>query len=207
MSLEKILSVSGKSGLYRLVGQMKNGIIVEAIADGKRFPVHGSSKVSALEEISIYTHEEEVPLRQVFKSIFEKEGGKPGPDHKDNAEVKKYFATILPNYDSDRVYVSDMVKVLKWYNLLVENKAYDPADDVEEVAEKEETKGKGKSKSKAKDEAEETTEAKPKKAAAKKSTAKKPASGLATKAAPKGKAAGGGKVATPRKAGGTQRGS
>jgi hypothetical protein len=80
MALEEILSVSGKPGLYRLVGQMKNGIIVEGIADGKRFPVHGSAKVSALEEISIYTDEEEVPLKDIFKNIFEKQGGKAGPD-------------------------------------------------------------------------------------------------------------------------------
>jgi hypothetical protein len=198
MSLEKILSVSGKSGLYRLVGQMKNGIIVEAIADGKRFPVHGASKVSALEEISIYTHEEEVPLKDVFKNIFDKEGGKQGPDHKDdNESVKKYFATILPDYDPDRVYVSDMVKVLKWYNLLVEYKAYNPADEVEEKIDK-----KAESKSKDVD----SGEKKSKKAPSKKASAKKPAA-AATKAAPKGKVAGGGKIATPRKAGGTQRGS
>ena len=119
---------------------MKNGIIVEGVADGKRFPVHGSAKVSALEEISIYTAEEEVPLNDVFKAIFEKEGAKNCLDHKsDNKEIEAYFEGILPNYDPERVYVSDMVKVLKWYNTLIEHKAYDPAAVEEKEAESNES--------------------------------------------------------------------
>lgn len=188
MALEQILSVSGKPGLYRLVGQMKNGIIVEGISDGKRFPVHGSAKVSALEEISIYTSEEEVPLNDVFKTIFEKEGGKSCVDHKsDQAEVKKYFESILPNYDKERVYISDMIKVVKWYNTLIEHKAYDPAT-VEET-EAAETAAAG--------------EEKPKKTAAKKAP-KKAAPKSAPKAAAKTKSVG---ASSPRKAGGAQRGS
>ncbi|MCO4806984.1 MAG: DUF5606 domain-containing protein [Flavobacteriales bacterium] len=185
MALDKILSVSGKSGLYRLVGQMKNGIIVEGISDGKRFPVHGSAKVSALEEISIYTNEEQVPLNDVFKTIFEKQGGKVAPDHKsDNKEMKAYFETVLPDYDPDRVYVSDMAKVLKWYNALIENNAYDPADET--VAE-----------------GEEKTEEPEAKKVAKKAKAKK-APKSAPKSAARTKTAG---ASAPRKAGGTQRGS
>ena len=184
MALDKILSVSGKSGLFKLVGQMKNGIIVEGIGDGKRFPVHGSAKVSALEEISIYTNEEEVPLHDVFKTIFEKQGGKVAPDHKsDNKEVKAYFETVLPDYDPDRVYVSDMAKVLKWYNVLIENNAYDPKDDVEAKGE------------------EKSEEPEAKKVTSKAKT-KKPKS--APKSAARTKTAGG---SAPRKAGGTQRGS
>ena len=191
MALEQILSVSGKSGLFRLVGQMKNGIIVEAIADGKRFPVHGSAKVSALEEISIYTDTEEVPLKDVFKAIFDKEGGKQVLSAKaSNNDIKAYFETVLPNYDRDRVYVSDMGKVVRWYNLLIEHKAYDPSEPEEEVKESVE---------------ESTKEKKEKKAPAKKTAAKK-STAAGKKAAPK-KPAGGGKIATPRKAGGTQRGS
>src|SRR5690606_5774651 len=99
MSLSKILSISGKPGLYKLVGQMKNGIIVESVEDGKRFPIHGADKVSALEEISIYTQEEDMPLRDVFARMYEKEGGKPGIDHKeDKDKVKAYFAEVLPEY-------------------------------------------------------------------------------------------------------------
>jgi hypothetical protein len=188
MALEQILSVSGKPGLYRLVGQMKNGIIIEGIADGKRFPVHGSVKVSALEEISIYTSEEEVPLNDVFKSIFEKEEGKGCVDHKsDQAEVKKYFESILPNYDKERVYISDMIKVVKWYNTLIEHKAYNPAAAEEVEAAKAEAEG----------------EEKPKKATAKK-VAKKTAPKSAPKSAAKTKSAG---ASSPRKAGGSQRGS
>ena len=187
MALEQILSVSGKPGLYRLVGQMKNGIIVEGVADGKRFPVHGSVKVSALEEISIYTTDEEVPLNDVFKAIFDKEGGKKCLDHKsDNKQTKAYFEGILPNYDPDRVYVSDMVKVLKWYNTLIEHKAYDPATVEEKEAE-----------------SKEATEEKPKKAAAKK-PAKKSAPKASPKSASKAKSSA---ASSPRKAGGSQRGS
>lgn len=193
MALEQILSVSGKPGLYRLVGQMKNGIIVEGIADGKRFPVHGSAKVSALEEISIYTDEEEVPLKDIFKSIYEKQGGKVGPDHKgDQKEVKTFFESILPNYDKDKVYISDMAKVVKWYNILIEHNAYSPEEAAaEEVVEEEVA------------ESTETKEAKPKKAKAKKAAAKPAAKKTAPKAA-KAKSSG---ASAPRKTGGSQRGS
>jgi len=170
MAFEQILSVSGKSGLFRLVGHMKNGIIVEALSDGKRFPIHGSSKVSALEEISIYTEEEEVPLKEVFTKIFEKEEGKQAISHKsDKAEIKAYFASILPDYDEDRVYVSDMVKVVQWYNVLIENNAFDP-NEVEETEE-----GEGAEKAEA--------VKKEKKAAPKKTTAPKSAAKASSKAA------------------------
>lgn len=185
MALEQILSVSGKPGLYRLVGQMKNGIIVEAIADGKRFPVHGSAKVSALDEISIYTEEDEVALREVFKTIYEKQDGKTGPDHKGSVEdIKSFFAEVVPDYDKDRVYASDMVKVIKWYNTLIEYKAYDPAEEEEKEGEDE----KGESKTDAK------KVSKPKAAA-------KPHS--APKSAAKTKSAG---ANSPRKSTGAQRG-
>jgi hypothetical protein len=130
MALETILSVAGKPGLYRLVGQMKAGIIVESIEDGKRFPVHGSSKVSALEEISIYTEEAEVPLKEVFKTMFELSEGKQAISHKeDNAKIKAFFELVLPDYDRDRVYVSDMGKVIKWYNSLIEHADYKPEEE------------------------------------------------------------------------------
>lgn len=189
MALEQILSVSGKSGLFRLVGQMKNGIIVESIADGKRFPVHGAAKVSALEEISIYTEEEEIPLKDVFKAIYEKEGGKQTISYKESVDkIKALFGEVVPNYDQDRVYSSDMVKVVRWYNELIEHDAFDPN------AEEEESKEEG-----AADEG--SKEAKPSKA----KTAKKPASKAASKSAGR-KPSSGGKVTAPRKAGGAQRG-
>ena len=177
MAFEKILSVSGKSGLFMLVGQMKNGIIVEGIADGKRFPIHGSSKVSALEEISIYTATEEVPLREVFTKMFEKEGGKQAMDSKaGDAEVKAYFESVLPDYDKDRVYTSYMVKIVRWYNLLIEHNAFDPKE-IEE-AEADATEGKEEKAAKSSD-----TKKAPK-------AAKKTASKSASKASSKSKASG-----------------
>jgi len=190
MALEQILSISGKSGLFRLVGQMKNGIIVESIVDGKRFPVHGAAKVSALEEISIYTDTEEVALKDVFKAIYDKEGGKQALSHKeDEAKIKAYFEGILTNYDRERVYPSDMAKVIRWYNLLIEHDAFDP--NAEEAAEEAETQ---------------EAESKEKKAATKKTAPKKStaAQSKAGKAAPK--KSGGSSVKAPRKAGGAQRG-
>lgn len=174
MALKTILSVSGKPGLYRLVGQMKAGIIVESIEDGKRFPVHGSSKVSALEEISIYTEDEEVPLKEVFKTMYELSEGKQALSHKeDNAKIKAFFEKVLPNYDRDRVYVSDMGKVIKWYNSLIEHDAYDPnAEDAAAEETKEEVQ-----------EAEVIEETPAKKPAAKKSAAKKPAESKSAKKA------------------------
>ncbi|MEQ9186834.1 MAG: DUF5606 domain-containing protein [Cryomorphaceae bacterium] len=190
MAQEQILSVSGKSGLYRLVGQMKNGIIVESIVDGKRFPVHGSAKVSALEEISIYTETEEVALREVFKAIHKKEGGKQTISHKESGDkIKALFEEIIPDYDKERVYASDMAKVVRWYNILIEHDAFDPND---EPSDEEVDSAEGEKK-----------ETKP---AAKKATKKPAASKAGAKSAPK-KPTGGGKVTAPRKAGGTQRGS
>lgn len=137
MGLENLLSISGKSGLFRLVGQMKNGIIVESLEDGKRFPVHGSAKVSALEEISIYTEEEEIPLKDVFDRIYEKMNGEKAMSHKDDKnKIKALFEEVVPEYDAERVYVSDMVKVVKWYNELIEFTDYDPNAEPEESDDK-----------------------------------------------------------------------
>ncbi len=134
MALDNLLSVSGKSGLFRLVGQMKNGIIVESLVDGKRFPIHGSAKVSALEEISIYTEDSEIPLKDVFARFYEKSEGKQVLSHNsDKAEIKAFFNDMVPEHDEDRVYVSDMVKVVKWFNQLVEHTDYDPAKEEEEA--------------------------------------------------------------------------
>jgi hypothetical protein len=121
MDLKGILSVSGYSDLFKLVAQSRNGIIVESLITNKRMQAFASSKISSLEDIAIYTTGEDVPLHDVFKNIFEKENGGQCLDAKaDNEEVKTYFETILPVYDKDRVYVSDMKRVLKWYNMLQE---------------------------------------------------------------------------------------
>ena len=120
MDLKEIMSVSGQSGLYRYISQGRNGIIVESFSDKKRSFVNASSKVSSLEDIAIFTSDEEVPLKQVLKSIFEHENGGPAPDPKSSPEeLKAYMETILPAYDHERVYVSDIKKLVAWYNTLL----------------------------------------------------------------------------------------
>ncbi len=122
MSLEKVLSISGKPGLYRLKSQTRNGFLAESFLDGKTINVSGQHNVSLLSEIAIYTLREEVPLREVFKKIAEKEGGKETISHKvSKEELEEYFFNILPDYDEDRVYPSDIKKIVQWYNLLVKN--------------------------------------------------------------------------------------
>lgn len=139
MKLKDILAISGKPGLYKFISQGRNGIIVESFIDNKRMIVHSTTKVSALEDIAIYTEVEEVPLKEVFKSIYEKEGGKQTIEHKsDNQALKNLFEEVLPDYDKDRVYVSDIKKVVAWYNNLIELELLDPNDtDEEEKAEDE----------------------------------------------------------------------
>ncbi len=120
MSLEKILSIGGKPGLYRLVTRTRSGFVAESLSDGKKVSVGLRNNVSLLSDIAIYTLDKEVPLREVFLNIQTKEKGqRPGIDHKaGNLELEEYFFEILPNYDEDRVYPSDIKKVIQWYNLL-----------------------------------------------------------------------------------------
>lgn len=121
MSLSGIISVSGLTGLHKILSHTKNGLIVESLDDGKRRPIYASQKVSALEDISIYTVEDDVPLTDVFKLIFDKEKGKASLDHKlDSSELRTYLSGILKDIDQDRVYNSDISKLFQWYNILVE---------------------------------------------------------------------------------------
>ncbi len=123
MSLEKILSIAGKPGLFRLLTQTRTGFVAESLLDGKKVSVGMTGNVSILSEIAIYTLEEELPLRAVFARIHEKEqGGKTPLSHKaDKDDLEAYFFDVLPDYDEDRVYASDIRKVIQWYNLLLEN--------------------------------------------------------------------------------------
>ncbi|OIQ38550.1 MAG: hypothetical protein BM563_05820 [Bacteroidetes bacterium MedPE-SWsnd-G1] len=122
MSLEKVISVTGKPGLYEIIAQSKGGIIVESMLDKKRFPINAMHNVSVLDNIAIYTYEEEIPLKFVLKSIFDKEEGKESISPKESsAKLTAYFSEVLPNYDDERVYPSNIKKVLQWYNLLVKN--------------------------------------------------------------------------------------
>ena len=122
MSLDKILAISGKPGLYELKIQTRSGFLAESLADGKKLNVGLQSNVSLLSEISVYTHEGEKPLAEILKAIAEKEDNKPTISHKeDKAKLEAYFAEVVPNYDADRVYASDIKKIINWYNLLVTN--------------------------------------------------------------------------------------
>jgi len=119
MNLDKILAISGKPGLYALKVQTRSGFVAESLLDGKKITVGLRSNVSLLSEISIYTVSEEKPLVEVMRNIAIKEDNGPAISHKeDNATLAAYFAEILPEYDQDRVYPSDIKKVLNWYNML-----------------------------------------------------------------------------------------
>jgi len=146
MGLEDILSISGKGGLYKLVGSMKNGVIVESLVDGKKSPAHAHNRISALADISIYGDDGEKPLAEVMKAILIKFNGESVPYKSWNGEeLKSEFLEIFPGYDDERVYVSDIKKVYQWTNLLLDSNlvnlewANTPAEEVvEEEASKEE---------------------------------------------------------------------
>ncbi|MDR1866500.1 MAG: DUF5606 domain-containing protein [Bacteroidales bacterium] len=119
MALKDILVISGQGGLYRYVSKGKNHVIVENLSDGKRSTVSTASKISMLEDIAIFTEKEDAPLRTVFQKIQARENGGATISHKSpDAELKRYFESVLPQYDRERVYMSDIRKVLMWYNAL-----------------------------------------------------------------------------------------
>lgn len=127
MSLEKILAISGKPGLYKLITQTRGGFVAESLIDKKRLSVRIQQNVSLLSEIAIYTLTEEVPLKQVFENIKQKENGAKTSVSAKNSkdELEEYFFDVLPDYDEDRVYASDIKKVIQWYNLLHEHDMLD----------------------------------------------------------------------------------
>jgi hypothetical protein len=119
MKLEGILSISGKPGLFKLVSQAKNTIIVESFIDSKRMPLYANHQVSALEDIGIYTYEDTVPLSEIFDSIAKKENAGPTIDHKSSKnDLFIWLREVIPTFDEDRVYQSDVKKVAQWYNFL-----------------------------------------------------------------------------------------
>ncbi len=123
MALEKIIAIGGKPGLYELIAQTKGGFVGESLVDKKRLTVSIRAKVSVLSEIAIYALDREVPLLEVFEAIHKKEEGKETSvsPKADKLALEEYFFSILPNYDEDRVYASDMKKILFWYNLLLDS--------------------------------------------------------------------------------------
>lgn len=140
MSLDKVLSISGKPGLYELKVQTRTGFIAESLVDGKRSTIGLKHNVSLLSEISIYTYSGEVKLFDVFKSIATKENNQPAVSHKDdNSVLVEYFREIMPEFDEERVYVSDIKKVLNWYNI-VQKKGMLTEDTFQEVEVSEEMK-------------------------------------------------------------------
>ena len=120
MDLNNILSISGAPGLYKLVGKMNNGLVVESLVDGKRMPAYATHQISSLEEISIYTKADDVPLKDVFQKIFSVKKGKIEGKVADATFLKELMKEVLPDYDEERVYISDIKKMVKWYNILVE---------------------------------------------------------------------------------------
>ena len=118
-SLSEIIAVAGQSGLYKTIAQSKNSVIVESLVDKKRMPVYATQRVHTLEAISVYCNNEDLPLAQVFKKVAEKTNKGPAIDHKvDDAELTKYFAEVLPEYDKERVHISDIRKMIQWFNIL-----------------------------------------------------------------------------------------
>lgn len=136
MSLEKILTISGKPGLYQLQNQTRSGFLATSLVDGKKISVSARQNVSILSEIAIYTLTEELPLSEVFTKISEKENGGEAISHKSSKdELEEYFFGILPDYDEDRVYPSDIKKVVQWYNLLTKNGVTDFSKETVEASE------------------------------------------------------------------------
>ena len=120
--LKTILSISGKPGLYKLVSHGKNMLIVESLTNNKRVPAYAKDKVISLGDIAIYTDETEVPLHEVLTSVKNKEEGKAAslvPSKATTDQLRAYFAEVLPSYDRERVYPSDIKKLLSWYNILI----------------------------------------------------------------------------------------
>jgi hypothetical protein len=179
MDLTGIIAISGRPGLYKVIAQGKNNIIVESLIDNKRFPAYASDRISALDDISIYTYDDDAPLRELLSAVYKKEDGKECPSHKESLTVlQNYLLEILPNYDQERVYPSDVKKMFQWYNLLHKSGNLKLVEK-EVVAEEKVSKVKKESSS------EEVVEAAPKKKAAPKkaTTAAKPKANPAAKSA------------------------
>ena len=122
MNLEGILNIAGKPGLFKVISQGQGRVVVESLIDGKRGAVHSNSQANMLQEIGIYTYNDTKPLSEIFDNIAQKENGKESISHKSSVEeLTKYFRQILNDYDEERVYISDIKKVIQWYNCMQNN--------------------------------------------------------------------------------------
>lgn len=226
-SLKGIISISGKPGLYKVIAQGNQSVIVESLIDKKRMPAHSSNKISSLEEITMYTTDEDMPLSEIIQKIHEKENGGASVDPKDEAKHRGYFKEVVPNYDEERVYGSDIKKLFSWYSLLqssgelarIAEEAKKAAEEEAAEAAKEEPKAEKKTAAKTskkkeevseekeeKKEKKEKAEPKKEKAAAKTKAPAKKAAAKPGADKSKAKADSKGKSTTVRKTGG-QRGS
>ena len=134
MELKELLSIAGYGGLFKYVSQGRNGIIVEGLEDKKRMNAFAHFKVSSLEDIAIFADSGEVALRKIFKAIYELEnGGQAFGGKIDEKKLKEYFGKVLPDYDKEKVYVSDIKKVITWYNILIRNGITNFLDEKEET--------------------------------------------------------------------------
>ena len=119
MNLKGLIAISGKPGLYKVAAQGRNNIIVESLDTGKKFPAFATEKISALEDISIYTYEEDVPLSDVYDKLAEKVNFDAAISHKESsAKLREELTSFLPDFDEDRIYDSDIRKIFQWYNIL-----------------------------------------------------------------------------------------
>ena len=133
IQLKDILAISGKGGLFKFIAQARNGIVVESLEDKKRHVAPATARVSSLVDIAIFTDDEEVALADIFFKIHEKSGGKETLSHKASAaELKSFFEELVPEYDEERVYVSDIKKVFQWYNQLHQHKLLEVVENEEE---------------------------------------------------------------------------
>jgi len=132
MELKDIIAISGMSGLYKVSAQTRSGVIVESLVDGKKTPIGTNHRISSLADISVFTKTDDLPLSQVLKTIHAKTGGTVSVDLKADPEVlKKYFGGIIENFDDQRVYASDIKKMLSWYLQLKDKLDFDKLDKEE----------------------------------------------------------------------------
>lgn len=126
MDLKGILAITGKPGLYKLISQTKTGALVESLVDKKRMPAFAHERISSLKDITMFGNEEDKPLIDIFQNIYKMEDGKECISHKSSdKELKDYMEKVFPDYDKDRVHLSDMKKLFSWYNILLTNNLID----------------------------------------------------------------------------------
>jgi len=154
MDLSKILSISGKPGLYKMVSSSKNGLVVSSLIDGKKFTAFNHFNISSLEEINVYTESGEVSLKDIFKRIAKARDSKEAISHKSSSnELTVFFTEVVPDYDKENVYTSDIKKIVQWYNLLAKNEMLVFDDDAKEEDKGEEEKESEKDESNIKEDA------------------------------------------------------